>query len=68
MQCAVKTHEDTTTTSKRHRHVTPDTPGTPAQELKTLLTDRGISLAGLAEKSDLAHKIVEACSKVTYYK
>lgn len=42
--------------------------GMSVKELKTILTDRGISLAGLAEKSDLVAKIIETCRSVTYYK
>lgn len=38
------------------------------KELKAILTDRGIGLAGLAEKADLVGKIEEVCRTVTYYK
>lgn len=39
-----------------------------AKELKTILTERGLSLVGCIEKSDLANKVVKECSNVTYYK
>ncbi|MEW5307358.1 MAG: hypothetical protein WDW38_001255 [Sanguina aurantia] len=39
-----------------------------AKELKATLQDRGISLVGCIEKSDLANKIVKECANVTYYK
>lgn len=38
------------------------------KELKGMLSERGVSMAGLAEKADLVGKIMEACSTVTYYK
>ncbi|KAJ3319328.1 hypothetical protein HDU76_000590 [Blyttiomyces sp. JEL0837] len=37
------------------------------KELKQILGDRKIDMKGLAEKGDLAKKIVETCSTVTYY-
>lgn len=38
------------------------------KELKTILSERGISMVGAAEKSDLARLVVEKASTVTYYK
>jgi len=40
----------------------------PVKELKEILHERGISTLGLAEKKELADKIVETCSTITYYK
>lgn len=42
--------------------------GRPVKELKQILTDRGLSTADCVEKADLAKKIVEMCSKTTYYR
>lgn len=39
----------------------------PVRELKQILTERGISFVGLAEKADLVRKIVDACSSTVYY-
>lgn len=38
------------------------------KELKAILTERGISMVGLAEKSDLVAKVEETCRSVTYYR
>eukprot|EP01086_Lenisia_limosa_P003521 TRINITY_DN18083_c0_g1_i1.p1 TRINITY_DN18083_c0_g1~~TRINITY_DN18083_c0_g1_i1.p1 ORF type:complete len:204 (+),score=51.37 TRINITY_DN18083_c0_g1_i1:62-673(+) len=38
------------------------------KELKTILKDRKVSMAGLVEKDDLVDKVVEACSTTIYYK
>jgi flagellar motility protein MotE (MotC chaperone) len=37
------------------------------KELKAMLTERGIPCADCLEKGDLAKRISERCSKVTYY-
>lgn len=42
--------------------------GRSAKELKAMLTDRGLSTADCVEKGDLARKVVEQCSRTTYYK
>ena len=39
----------------------------PVKELKKILTDRKVSLAGLSEKSDLVDAIDQRCRSVTYY-
>mmetsp|Transcript_39319 Transcript_39319/g.101894 ORF Transcript_39319/g.101894 Transcript_39319/m.101894 type:complete len:304 (+) Transcript_39319:197-1108(+) len=42
--------------------------GRGVKELKAILTDRGLSLAGLAEKADIVDRILERCAgNVTYY-
>ncbi|KAL4443316.1 hypothetical protein ABPG75_011053 [Micractinium tetrahymenae] len=41
--------------------------GRPVRELKQILEERGIGMAGLAEKGELADLILERCSRVTYY-
>ena len=38
------------------------------KQLKEMLTERGISIAGAVEKSDLARLVIEKASKVTYYR
>ncbi|KAL6748936.1 thioredoxin-like protein [Haematococcus lacustris] len=42
--------------------------GMSVKELKGLLAERGISMAGAAEKADLARLVQEQASKVQYYK
>lgn len=37
------------------------------RELKQILEERGIGMAGLAEKGELVDRILERCSNVTYY-
>ncbi len=39
----------------------------PVRALKTILQERHISVAGLAEKSDLVDCILERCTNVSYY-
>ena len=39
----------------------------PVRALKQLLTERGISVAGLSEKSDLVQAVDEQCRAITYY-
>ncbi|KAL4418880.1 hypothetical protein ABPG77_010049 [Micractinium sp. CCAP 211/92] len=41
--------------------------GRPVRELKQILEERGIGMAGLAEKGELVDRILERCSNVTYY-
>lgn len=42
--------------------------GRSVKELKAILTERGLSLAGLAEKADIVERILERCDgRVTYY-
>jgi hypothetical protein len=39
----------------------------PVKELKQILTERGVSLAGLSEKQDLVDAIDKQCRAITYY-
>lgn len=39
----------------------------PAKELKSILVDRGISVADCFEKPDFVAKIIQTCRNVTYY-
>ena len=41
--------------------------GMPVRALKTILQERSISAAGLAEKGDLVDCILERCVNVSYY-
>mmetsp|Transcript_21619 Transcript_21619/g.67982 ORF Transcript_21619/g.67982 Transcript_21619/m.67982 type:complete len:208 (-) Transcript_21619:27-650(-) len=39
----------------------------PVRELKAILSDRGISFIGLAEKQEFVERIRELCTSTTYY-
>jgi len=39
----------------------------PVRDLKAILSDRNVSLAGLMEKSELVDKILNTCTKTVYY-
>lgn len=39
----------------------------PVRQLKALLSEKGLSFAGLAEKQDIVDKVLSECTKQTFF-